>query len=345
VDGHPSAGAVVIARGGPGAVGTSAGLTGLWYLAQFTRNASDSRYDLPGTAQAGDMVGFSLAAGDFNYTARYPRADLAIGAPGANGNAGAVFVKYGSGTGGIASAAAPRHFSQSGAGADDLYGYAEPGDLLGLSVAAGVIGSGMAADLFISVPGETVDNTDLDFLPDSFFQGMLADSRQMLVDGFTEVLRGDSESGPVADDNDGYFLFKRHSGVIWISPRCLINDVSTTITDLAHGNRARVLSEEYWVEPYPPGVTDWLGGYVHEDAFRGEVDLEAHTSLGTFGGHVSVAATFSTNQTNLIVDVSYITSNSILGASKSLHSVYVRDTQIYPLWVILLPDGGLELVY
>jgi hypothetical protein len=192
VAGHPNAGSVLVAHGhqdGPGALWI---LDGLAYSQEFTQSAVGN-YDLPGTAQDDDLVGFSLAAADFNYTPQLPRDDLAIGAPGEDGDAGAVMVRYGSGTGGLASAQEPHLFTQSRNNeAEDLVGAAEAGDLLGLSLAAGRFGVDMPAELVIAAPGERVANNSTQPFP------LPAGMDQMLVDGYTSVIFGEAESGPTA---------------------------------------------------------------------------------------------------------------------------------------------------
>ena len=129
---------------------------------------------MPGSPEAGDLFGASLAAGDFNGDGRD---DLAIGVPGeaigADVGAGMVNVVFGSGSG------------LSGAGSVSLYqdksllvGSSEPGDLFGLALVAGRFDAGPHDDLVIGVPGEAL--------------GSIAGS------GAVNVLYG-SSSGLVAD--------------------------------------------------------------------------------------------------------------------------------------------------
>jgi hypothetical protein len=227
----PDCGAVVLAKGRDDGQGGQMRLTGRWYLHEFTMAESDERYDLPGEPRTsgGEMVGFSLAAGDFDRTARYPRDDLAIGAPGANvsvhpswdspywefetvSRAGLVMVRFGSGTGGLASAKTPRRLAQydySPIPEDDLFDHSEFYDGVGMTVAAGHIDDDDTADLVIAAPGEMFTNWTFDTeLPEEY--------RDMFVDGMTHVVYGEPEAGPNAR-NEHYLWFSRFSRGLQVS--------------------------------------------------------------------------------------------------------------------------------
>jgi hypothetical protein len=102
---------------------------------------------VPGFAEAGDQFGGALVAGKFNRDAYW---DLAVGAPyedvGRAGNAGAVTILFGSGTG-LGGGARARLLTQRNP---------EPGDLFGFSLAVGEIIAPAGAELAVGAPGETV---------------------------------------------------------------------------------------------------------------------------------------------------------------------------------------------
>jgi FG-GAP repeat len=106
---------------------------------------------VPGVDQASDEFGYALAAGDFNSDGH---TDLAVGAPGENGEKGAVFVLHGGGSGTIF--AGSHIWTQDSAG---ILGTAEAGDEFGFSLAAGSFKGNGRTDLAIGVPYETVDAT------------------------------------------------------------------------------------------------------------------------------------------------------------------------------------------
>jgi FG-GAP repeat protein len=101
---------------------------------------------IAGTAEAFDLFGAALAAGDFNGDGT---ADLAIGVPGEDNNLGIVHVLHGS-TAGL-TATGSQLWSQNSPGIADT---AESGDLFGAALAAGAFNGDGRADLAVGVPGE-----------------------------------------------------------------------------------------------------------------------------------------------------------------------------------------------
>jgi hypothetical protein len=60
---------------------------------------------------------------------------------------------------------------------------------------------------------------------------------------------------------------------------------------------------------------------------------------------LSLATYFEVSTTFLIANTHYFTSNPITGTSKVESTSGSVDTQLlFPRWVFMLPDGGLELV-
>jgi FG-GAP repeat len=149
-------------------------------------------------AEAGDLFGTALAAGDFDGDGF---ADLAVGVPGENvgavGNAGAVTVLFGSAVG--LGAAGSQRLVQDGNG---VAGAAEVWDSFGSSVAAGPLGGDGLADLAVGVPGE-----DLGTVADAGAVNVLAGSPGGLVSAALVTQgrpeRGDGLGGAVATGDFG----------------------------------------------------------------------------------------------------------------------------------------------
>jgi hypothetical protein len=126
-------------------------------------------------------------------------------------SAGAVFVRFGSADGGIASAWRQMMLSQTGAQHEDLWDNAEEGDNVGMSVAAGSVGAGGAADLMISVPGERFPNLTLG-------EPLGEPYDQMFVDGMTHVVYGQEGVGLDGDVGENPW-FPRFTRGAQIDPR------------------------------------------------------------------------------------------------------------------------------
>lgn len=117
--------------------------------------------DLPGTAQPGDLFGFSLAAGNFDNT--YGD-DLAIGVPEKDiavpsaVDGGAVVVLYSGGSAvGLRADLHPQVFDQSNP--SEVPGTAEDGDRFGFALAAGDFDGNGYADLAIGAPFEDLSGS------------------------------------------------------------------------------------------------------------------------------------------------------------------------------------------
>ncbi len=130
-----AAGAVHVLRGSAGGLSS----TGAQYFTQDTTGIADS-------LEPGDLFGASLAVGDLTGDGI---ADLAVGAPGENGGAGAVHVLKGSASG--LTATGSQFWSQSSGGVHDA---PEAGDHFGASLAIGNFGGSAASELAIGVPDE-----------------------------------------------------------------------------------------------------------------------------------------------------------------------------------------------
>ena len=130
---------------GAGAVhvlpGSASGLsaTGSQYFTQNTAGIADSE-------EPGDLFGASLAVGDLTGDGF---ADLAVGVPGENGEAGAVHVLKGSASG--LTATGSQFLSQNTSAIADTQ---EPGDHFGASLAIGDFGGTTQGDLAIGAPDE-----------------------------------------------------------------------------------------------------------------------------------------------------------------------------------------------
>ncbi len=133
-------------------------------------DVGDQRYHqastgIKGAAANGDLFGAALAAGDFNGNGVE---DLAIGAPGANSDAGEAHILLATAAGGVTNI--DRFFNQSTEG---LLGMPEDGDYFGGALAAGDIGANGTMDLVIGVPGEDADAGAIQVL----YNGLATDSQ------------------------------------------------------------------------------------------------------------------------------------------------------------------------
>lgn len=162
-DGNGHADAVA---GEPGRGGSAGGIHVLYGTADgLTADGSGGAPDdqlltqdtasVPGESENGDAFGATVAVGDFNDDLC---ADVAVGVPGENGNAGSVTVLYGSlGTG--LSGTGSDVLDQGSAG---VPGGSEPGDRFGATLTAGSF-NGTAddiADLAVGGPGEAIGSGD-----------------------------------------------------------------------------------------------------------------------------------------------------------------------------------------
>jgi hypothetical protein len=100
--------------------------------------------DVPDNPEDFDSFGSTLAVGNFNGDAF---ADLAVGVPGEDGNAGAVHVFFGGAAG--LSTTGTLIFTQA-----SFTGIVEAGDLFGISLATGDFNGDGRSDLAIGAPGE-----------------------------------------------------------------------------------------------------------------------------------------------------------------------------------------------
>lgn len=105
-----------------------------------------------GVAELDDAYGSALAAGDFDGNGVD---DLAVGAPGEDGNAGAVSILYGSPTGITATGTVLIDQDTEG-----IRGDKEAGDRFGKALAAGYFNGDDYADLAVGVPHEDVGGKD-----------------------------------------------------------------------------------------------------------------------------------------------------------------------------------------
>ncbi|HEY2791831.1 MAG TPA: FG-GAP-like repeat-containing protein [Micromonosporaceae bacterium] len=105
---------------------------------------------VPGSSEAGDRFGFSLASGDFNGD---HLVDVAVGDPGENVAAGAVDVLRGTSNGRMLTATGAQYWSQNSSG---ISGSAESGDNFGYAVAVGDFNGDHRSDLAAGVPFESL---------------------------------------------------------------------------------------------------------------------------------------------------------------------------------------------
>ncbi len=147
---------------------------------------------IQGNPETADRFGSALAAGFFDNDLWY---DLAVGAPtedvGANANAGAVNVFFGSASTGLAGSARQSFVQGPGTG-----GTAEPGDRFGTTLAAGFFDAGGPWDLAVGAPAEDV-GARVDAGAVNVLYGSatgLGGRNQLLVQGSPGLL-GTAESG------------------------------------------------------------------------------------------------------------------------------------------------------
>jgi FG-GAP repeat len=166
---------VIYSAGSAGLAGTGA------------QDWSQESTDVDGTAQANDMFGSALAAGDFNGNGKD---DLAIGSPGEgiDGAAQAGFVNVLPGTGNGLTGANSTGWSQSTTGID---GVAEAQDYFGFALTAVRVTASSRDDLVVGVPGETLDSITsagyINFIPGSA-NGLTATGSMGWDDNSTDVM-------------------------------------------------------------------------------------------------------------------------------------------------------------
>lgn len=139
---------------GIGAVG-SAGAVNVIYGSPSGLSASSARADQLITQsgsdnESGDLLGWSLEAGDFDNDGSD---DLAIGVPGEQSDSGAVRILYGSPGGLVTSASSVKIFMQ---GQDGINDAVESGDSFGRSLEAGDFNGDEYEDLAVGVPLEDI---------------------------------------------------------------------------------------------------------------------------------------------------------------------------------------------
>lgn len=149
----------------------------------------------PDTSESGDLVGFSLAAGDFNCDSYM---DLSIGIPneslGSAVNAGAVQVIYGSASG--LTAIGNSFWNQDITG---VVGTAETGDMFGYSLTAGDFNGNGCDDLAVGVALEDAGAKDSGAV--NVFYGA---SGGLSVDGNQVWYQGNAGILDTAELNDGF---------------------------------------------------------------------------------------------------------------------------------------------
>ncbi|WP_344294843.1 FG-GAP repeat protein [Actinopolymorpha rutila] len=137
-----SAGAVNVFYGAPG--------TGLLVTTGNTM-LLEGTASIPGPRTAGERFGSALAIGDLNDDGI---TDLAIGAPGEGGAAGAAFVVYGNAAG---LNAGPTHAVRLAQSSPRIPGASEASDRFGASLTVGDFAGDGIDDLAIGIPGENAN--------------------------------------------------------------------------------------------------------------------------------------------------------------------------------------------
>jgi len=237
-------------------------------------------------------------------------------------HAGYVFVRFGSGTGGIASAKEPRRLAQLGYQAppeDNLFDMSETYDCVGMNLAAGHLNSDDVADLMISAPGEQLTNYTLDVdLPEAY--------RRMFVDGMTHIVYGESGFGPNAE-TEGYFWFNRFTRGLQVDPLYVhyaYTDLMTRAVDALSGPA-------------------WFAGWNSVDlslAATGEDDRFALNASAVDYGDVDGVAWFSPMHRSVRISLYLGPDDEDIAVSDRLTSIGFRT----PRQVILLPTRAVEAV-
>ena len=147
-----------------------------------------------GSVEAGAQLGHALAVGDYDGDGID---DLAMGAWGESGDAGAVYVAYGATSGGLADAL---RLTQDSIGADR----SEAGDHFGFSLAAGDFDGDGVDDLAIGAPYETGPSgvSEAGYVTVAYGSSLFGFAAGGSVDSFEQS----GGSSPEASDRFGYTL-------------------------------------------------------------------------------------------------------------------------------------------